>query len=367
VDLGGKIDRVVPQSSAFDWPRFCFQRYTPDASDAVYGRALQATMATTMTRRRWDLIGLALGAAAGVFDVALFLALGADMEVAGRDVAALVLAGFAISYAALGFAFGRLAMARSQAREDNETIGRQLIELERAQREVVEQEKLAAIGRLAAGIAHEVRNPLGVIRASASLAKESFSAGDDSYRACEFICEETDRLDGLIAALLAFARPTTPEVKVVAIDDVLSRAMRLAADELQRRRISSQCVTDAGLPDLQADSDLLSQAVLDLALNAAEALEHDGRIVVRASAEQDSLCLDVCDDGPGVPRELADQIFEPFFTTKAKGTGLGLAMASRIAQAHGGSVELVDNAGLGAGGSGACFRIRLPTASEHRV
>ena len=88
---------------------------------------------------------------------------------------------------------------------------------------------------------------------------------------------------------------------------------------------------------------------------------------MRASFKHDSLWVDVCDDGPGVPDQLADQIFEPFFTTKAKGTGLGLAMASRIAEAHGGGIELVDHAGLGQGGGGACFRIKLPAVSEPTV
>jgi two-component system sensor histidine kinase HydH len=318
-----------------------------------------------MTERRWDFIGLAAGAAVGVGDVALFSFFGAEMELGGYDVASLVLALFIITYSGLGFAAGRLAMARAKSHEDAEIIGRQLAELERTQRELVEKEKLAAIGRLAAGIAHEVRNPLGVIRASASLAQESFSDGEDSYRACQFICEETDRLDGLIASLLAFARPTTPQVQPIVVDDVLSCALRLVADELERRHISAEYSATPELPKVEGDPDLLSQAVLDLALNAAEALDHDGRILVRASGDQGMLCVDVCDDGPGVPRDIAEQIFEPFFTTKAKGTGLGLAMASRIVEAHGGRVELVDDGGLG--DAGACFRIRLPTVPELRV
>ena len=318
-----------------------------------------------MSERRWDLIGFAIGAAIGVGDVALFSAFGARMEVGGYNVASLVLALFVISYSGLGFAFGRLAMARTRARADSETIRRQLEQLELTQRELVENEKLAAIGRLAAGIAHEVRNPLGVIRASASLVQESFKTGEDSHRACQFICEETDRLDGLIASLLAFARPTTPDVQPIVVDDVLSRALRLVADELEGRKINVDYSASSPLPTIQGDPDLLSQAVHDLALNAAEALHHEGRILVRASAENSSLYVDVCDNGPGVPNEIAEQIFEPFFTTKAQGTGLGLAMVSRIVEAHGGHVELIQDAGLG--DTGACFRIKLPAVEEARV
>jgi signal transduction histidine kinase len=317
--------------------------------------------------RRWDLAGLAAGAAVGIFDVSVFVWFGARMEIAGRDVATLVFVTFAVSYAAIGFFCGRLAMARTHARRDAETIHVQFQELARAQRALVEQEKLAAIGRLAAGIAHEVRNPLGVIRASASLAKESFAETTDSYRACQFICEETDRLDGLIASLLAFARPTTPAVEPIALDDVLSRALRLAADELERRGIRAERAMSRPMPTIEADPDLLSQAVLGLALNAAQAIERDGRIVVRATASDSEVHVDVCDDGPGVPAELASQIFEPFFTTKATGTGLGLPMATRIVGAHGGRLELVPGAGAGSDGHGACFRITLPVAHPTRA
>ncbi len=314
--------------------------------------------------RRWDLVGLAAGAAIGVTDVSIFAGFGARMEIAGYDVAALTFAAFALSYAALGLFCGRLVMARTRARADADTIAHHLQELEHAQRALVEQEKLAAIGRLAAGIAHEVRNPLGVIRASASLVRESFAVTTDSHRACQFICDETDRLDGLITSLLAFARPTTPALQPVVVDDVLSHALRLAADELERRGIRAECATQQRIPTITGDSDLLSQAVFGLTLNAAQAIERDGRIVVRASASGSEVHVDVCDDGPGVPQELIGQIFEPFFTTKASGTGLGLPMATRIVRAHGGRLELVPGAGAGTDGRGACFRITLPLAHQ---
>jgi two-component system sensor histidine kinase HydH len=205
-----------------------------------------------------------------------------------------------------------------------------------------------------------VRNPLGVIRASAKHAQERFDDSDDSYRACQFICDETDRLDGLITSLLAFARPTAPQVGQVVLGDVLVRALRLASDEFARRDIVADCAVEPGLPELRADGDLLAQAVFGLALNAAQALERGGRVVVRASAPNGTVRVDVSDDGPGVPRDLGNQIFEPFFTTKASGTGLGLPMALRIVEAHGGRLELVPQAGAGSGGRGACFRISLP-------
>jgi two-component system sensor histidine kinase HydH len=306
--------------------------------------------------RRWDLVGLAAGAALGFADLAVFLAVGLDMRLAGRDVTLLVMATFILTYAAFGWVIGRLMMARR-------TIQDQLEALAASQRAALQNEKLAAIGRLAAGIAHEVRNPLGVIRASAVMVRESFAPGDEAYRACEFIREEIDRLNGLITALLGFARPTEPRLRPVRLDDVVERALGLAADDLGRRGIAVARAADGAPSSVPADPDLLAQVVLGLVTNAAEALGESGRIEIRLARDPAGVALDVADSGPGVPADRASQLFEPFFTTKPTGTGLGLAMAARIVQAHGGSIETVAGRGAGPGGAGACFRIRLRSAA----
>jgi len=320
-------------------------------------------MTAQQKTRRWDVIGLGAGAALGVIDLFVFFALDARMDLSGRDSTALyVLGAFVLSYAALGFAVGRLAIARARARADERTIRRQLTELEDAQRSLVEQEKLAAIGRLAAGIAHEVRNPLGVIRASASMVRDSVADRPDEARACEFICDETDRLNRLITGLLSFARPAQPQLRDTRIDEVLDHALELAAEELSRRDIRASKSVAAALPAVRADPDLLSQAILGIATNAAEAMENGGHLTVRASAADTAVRLEITDDGPGVDDGAAAHIFEPFFTTKASGTGLGLPMASRIVQAHGGRLELISHAP-----AGACFRITLPFAQAGRA
>jgi two-component system sensor histidine kinase HydH len=225
---------------------------------------------------------------------------------------------------------------------------------------VLQNEKLAAIGRLAAGIAHEVRNPLGVIRSSAAMVQEGFAAGEDAWRACEFIREETIRLDGLTSKLLDFARPRPLRLESVSLEKAVAHALQLAAPELERRRIGVSLEGVGEAPGLEADADLLAQLVLDLVVNAAEAAGEAGRLVLRAQAGHDDVVLEVADSGPGVALGAAEQIFEPFFTTKTRGTGLGLAMVARIVQAHGGSVEIAQGRGAGPGGAGACFRVRLP-------
>ena len=311
-------------------------------------------------KRRWPLVGLVAGVAMGFFDMAFFALLGVEMRIGGHDVVLGVMGLFIVTYAVVGWVIGRLIEERARAAADARTIAAQLHALAESQRALLQSEKLAAIGRLAAGVAHEVRNPLGVIRASASMLGDGPGLDDDARQACRFIREEIDRLNGLITSLLAFARPTEPRMSPVALGSVIDRAVRLASPEVERRTIALVRETPPALPDVQADPDLLAQVLLGLLLNAAEAVAERGRIVVRGSADGSAVTIEVADDGPGVAAGNAEQVFEPFFTTKASGTGLGLAMALRIAHAHGGTLELAPGCGAGAGGTGACFRLRLP-------
>jgi signal transduction histidine kinase len=311
-------------------------------------------------RGRLGWCGLAIGVVGGVLDTALFLSLGVDFAVAGRDMTAFVAIYLAAGFAALGYAVGYFIDARARARRDAHIIQEQLEALESSQRLAAQNEKLAAIGRLAAGVAHEVRNPLGVIRASASMVQESFGPEDEAHRACGFICEEIDRLNGLIASLLSFARPAEPRFQTVSLQTVLDRAIRLEAQQLEQRRIGVERIAHGSLPEIVADPDMLSQMLLGLMTNAAEAVGEGGRIAVRVADDADGVDVEVADSGPGISHDDSKRIFEPFFTTKTTGTGLGLAMTARIVQAHGGRIEVRQGAGAGPNGSGACFHVRLP-------
>jgi two-component system sensor histidine kinase HydH len=311
---------------------------------------------------RLDWLGAAAGLALGLADTWLLTLGGVEMRLGGRDAAALVGLTFASSCTLLGWLAGRLAMARARLRAGAETIRRQQAALAASERAAFENEKLAAIGRLAAGIAHEVRNPLGVIRSSAAMVRDHFAPADDAHRACGFILDEIDRLDGLIASLLAFARPTTLRVRPAALEDVVARATALADETLKRRDAKLAAAVAAPRAELAVDPDLIAQVLLGLVTNAAEAVAPGGRVELRARVEPAGVVFAVADDGPGVPEADTARVFEPFYTTKASGTGLGLAMAERIARAHGGELRVVQGAGAGPGGRGACFELRLPPA-----
>jgi two-component system sensor histidine kinase HydH len=328
----------------------------PRDTFAVDGRN---EMKLTGQKRWW---GAAIGAIGGLLDTALFLQLGVDFTLAGRDLT-LPVAGFlSANFAVLCFLIGHFMDARAQARADALTISQQMRDLEASQRAAMQNEKLAAIGRLAAGVAHEVRNPLGVIRASASMVQESFLPEDEAHRACGFICEESDRLNALITALLTFARPAEPRRAAIDIEKALDRALQITAHARSQRRVEVVREVLGTIPPAFADPDLLAQAVLDLMTNAVEAVAEGGQVALRVDSQGERVVVDVADDGPGVDEDVVDQLFEPFFTTKASGTGLGLAMTARIAEAHGGSVAYVRDSGAGPGGRGACFRLRLPVA-----
>ncbi len=315
---------------------------------------------------RWDWIGAGVGLLIGAMDYFILRLVGVVMTLGGHDMSALVVGFFALTFAALGFVNGRLMMARTRAKDDAETIAEQLEALERSQQELVQAEKLAAIGRLAAGVAHEVRNPLGVIRASASLIQEDAEEASDDHRACTFIVEEIDRLEAMISALLKFSRPERLDRRFCQTLDCLERALVLAQPALDER--GAVLERDLRLDKahaLMADADLLSQVVYGLLVNAVEALDGPPlTVAVRAWSDAGVLCVEVADSGPGIDAKDAQVIFEPFFTTKARGTGLGLAIAAQIAEAHGGTLSALQAKGAGPAGQGACLRLMIPEQEE---
>ncbi len=317
--------------------------------------------------RPWPLLGALAGAFIIVVDAVFFFVLGVEANLAGRNAFPLMMAVFGSGFIALGWALGALAVRRERARHDAATIAAQLGALEEHQRRLVQAEKLAAIGRLAASVAHEVRNPLGVIKSSAGLAEEAIPADDpDARRALSFVVEECDRLDAMITGLLAFARPAALQVASVDMDSLLDRAAHLAADEAERRGLRFERLPSEPA-QLRGDPDLLCQVIFGLVVNAADAVGESGHIALRALPGRSKLVVEVADDGPGVPLDARAHLFEPFFSTKSEGTGLGLATAARVVQAHGGALELVDGAGLGPLGAGACFRLTLPVGGPGDV
>ncbi|MEW5739004.1 MAG: ATP-binding protein [Myxococcota bacterium] len=239
-------------------------------------------------------------------------------------------------------------------------------ELARTQAELVRHERLAALGELAAVMAHEVRNPLGVIFNSLTTLKRLIRLEGDAEMLINIVGEEADRLNRIVGDLLDFVRPYELVKKPIAIEPVVVSAVDSAAQSLTQANVKVVTEFPAELPPFPADAHLLKQALVNLIVNAVQAMPKGGVVTVRACTERRDnaawLKLDVRDEGVGLTPRAAERIFQPFFTTKATGTGLGLAVVKRIIEAHLGEVAASANEG----GVGTTFTVRLPPGLEAR-
>ena len=229
-------------------------------------------------------------------------------------------------------------------------------------------DRLAALGVLAAGVAHEVRNPLVGIRAAAQLLEkeQGFPSGLREFTA--MIIRQVDRLNRIVDDLLAFAGSRQLRCEPCNVNQILEEALRLEETMLRGGRIAVVRRYDPEVPVVAGDPDRLLQVFLNLVRNGAEAMaETGGELTVRTRFErvspqvggQAAAVLEVADRGPGIASEAERQLFNPFFTTKASGTGLGLPISVRIVEEHGGTIEVQSRSG-----GGTTFRVLLPLAGD---
>lgn len=226
-------------------------------------------------------------------------------------------------------------------------------------------ERLAAVGRVAAVMAHEVRNPLGAIRTFTELLHEDLPASDPKSSYIDQILTQIERLNLLIENTLAFSRDSVKVIKQIDIRELLPKTIQLAKYKFAESSVKVSEDYQSGLPKFKGDPERLSQAFLNILINAFEACGQEGSVSVSAGYEVEDrgiggiLCVRIADTGPGVPEDVLNKIFEPFHTTKSQGTGLGLAISYNIVAAHGGRIEVLNEIG-----KGAAFHVFLPEKHE---
>ncbi len=210
------------------------------------------------------------------------------------------------------------------------------------EKQVRRTERLAAIGRLAAGVAHEIRNPLSSIRGFAYLLGKGHDKKSPEREYADLMVREIDRINHVVTDLLNFARPMALEPEDICLLDIIDHVVSLVSADTSAQCIRVRIEIDPNCPRLFADPNQLTQAILNLMLNAIHALDEGGTIEIRAGKAhpENGVAVFVEDDGPGIAPDLHDKVFEPFYTTRERGTGLGLAMVRKIAENHNGSVRL---------------------------
>ena len=240
--------------------------------------------------------------------------------------------------------------------------------LEHAQAEARRSERLAALGQLSAGLAHEIRNPLGVIKGSAEILTQKLQASDELARELAgYISTEVDRLSALVTEFLDFARPLHAEPHPADLISLIDRVLQIVADRFNAKQETGKSVRverhyASGLPPVPLDESLCEQAFLNLVQNAYEAMQDKDqggtlRVEVQPVTQNDreGVELRLADTGPGVPEEMREEIFNPFVTTKKTGVGLGLSIVSKIVDGHHGTIHVEDGPG-----GGAAFTLFFP-------
>ncbi len=239
-------------------------------------------------------------------------------------------------------------------------FNRMAVDLRRAQSEVLEAAKFAFLGELAAGVAHEVRTTLGVLRSSVQILQPSLGARDaEAAELIEIMLAEIEHLDGVVTQLLNLGRPREPAIGPARLSEVVFRAVDFAEAQARPKSISLRRVAAPDDPTALCDEEQLYQVALNLVVNAVQVLSPGGEVTVAIlPARNGTAGFEVRDDGPGIPDEIRQQIFAPFFTRREGGIGLGLTFVQRVVREHKGTLSVQSEVG-----GGSVFRVELP-ASE---
>ncbi len=236
-------------------------------------------------------------------------------------------------------------------------------ELEATQMQLLQAEKMASLGKLAAGVAHQLNNPLNGITLFTRIVMEEHKLEKDVKKDLLRILKDAERCRDIVKELLEFARQTRQDIKPQNLNRAISRTLFLLESQAIFQNIEIEKVLSSALPKVPVDIQQIYHVFMNLVINAAEAMEGTGKLTVKTylAASRKGVCIEISDTGPGVPQDVIPRIFDPFFTTKGdrRGTGLGLSVAYGIVENHHGNITVRNNPG-----GGAAFIVELPLTQE---
>lgn len=249
---------------------------------------------------------------------------------------------------------GRLARERSERTAGE--LQKAYAELRQTFEQLLQADRLTSLGELSAAVVHEVRNPLGSIKGAVEIIEDGLPADSPRREFAEIAKREVDRLDRLVKEFLRFARPPKPATAPADINEIVRSIAHLITQRATTQKVFVELDLAVELPLVTVDDEQIKQVLLNLVINALQAMPEGGRLILRTALAGDAVVIETEDEGGGVDPAIAARIFDPFFTTKEKGIGLGLSVAYKIASQHGGSLKVLS------GTRGAIFRVLLPTA-----
>lgn len=247
---------------------------------------------------------------------------------------------------------------------------RDLTKIRNLRRQMARMDRLATLGEVSAGIAHEVRNPLAGIKTSAQVLEESFAPNDFRSQLVSRIIKEIDRANDLLKKFFKFAKPARPEQSNINIEKLLDGVNLLLLSKMKKSNIKFITKYDNSLPEVFIDEAQIEQVIMNLVLNAIDSIEANGEIIIttgihtksdelKSTGDDEKVFVEITDTGKGIDEENIEKIFNPFFTTKSNGLGLGLAISSRLIEENGAKLEVESKVG-----QGTTFRLYLPTKSN---
>ncbi|MEN8257769.1 MAG: ATP-binding protein [Thermodesulfobacteriota bacterium] len=229
-------------------------------------------------------------------------------------------------------------------------------ERRRLEEKLSASQRLASLGKMVASVSHEIKNPLGIIHSTAEiLGKRIVKVAPGKEHLATIIIDETARLDGIVREFLDFARPQTPKLKDVAVNDIVRKASSFMKTDLLKRGVVIKLDLAENLPWLKGDYDQLYQALMNIIVNGAQSMPRGGEVRIATRQENNKVTVEIEDDGGGMDEESMDQAFSPFFTTKNRGTGLGLAIVKNILDQHHAAIKVESREG-----HGSRFTIEFP-------